>query len=796
MIQNYFKIAWRNLIRNKGYSVINIAGLAVGVAVVLLIGLWIYDEVSYNKSHENYDTIARVLKHVTENGKTRTGKPMPYPLGSELRAKYSDDFKHVVMSSFHTGNVLSKDNNYVSKYGGFMEPDALQMLSLKMIHGDWDGLKVPNSIVISQSTARTFFGDKNPIDERMQIGNTLDVVVTGVFEDLPYNSEFHALEFIAPWQLYTISYPWVKEARDKNLWDYSAYKLYVQIADGKTMASVSENIKKVIYNHLPEYSKKGKHELVLDPMKDWYLRSEWKNGVRTGGFIQYVWLFGVIGVLVLVLACINFMNLSTAQSEKRAKEVGVRKSIGSTKKQLVSQFLSESFLVVLLAYFIAVIVVVVALPAFNALAEKQMTVPFYTISFYIVSVGCIVATSLMAGSYPAFYLASFRPVKVLKGAFKAGRSTTSFRKALVVMQFTISVMLVIGAISVEKQIGHSKNRPLGYQNNGLIMISKDTEDYQGKYNVMRSELINSGAVIEMAESSSPLTDVWSTGGGFNWEGKDPNFRMNMSLVSVSHDYGKTIGWNLVKGRDFSRAFSTDSTAFVLNEAAVDYMGLKDPVGKTIRWKGKKHKVIGVVKDLLVESPFEPTRQAVYLMDYKNTNWIELKLNPERSVSKSLAAVKSAFAKHVPNVPFDYKFVDEVFAKKFVAIERIRKLSNLFAFFAIFISCLGLFGLAAFMAEQREKEIGVRKVVGASVFNLWKLLSKDFVKLVVLAIVIATPLAYYGVNSWLNNYTYRTQISWWIFVVAGMGAIAITLLTVSFQALKAAVANPIKSLRTE
>ena len=796
MIQNYFKIGWRNLIKNKGYSAINIGGLAVGMAVVLLIGLWIYDEVSYNKNHENYDTIALALMHKTENEKTRTSRPMPYPLGNELRAKYSDDFKHVVMSSFYWDYVLSKDNNNLSKYGGFMEPDALRMLSLNMIYGDWDGLRKPNSIVISQSTARTFFGSENPVGKHMKIDDKLNTTVTGVFEDLPYNSEFHELEFIAPWELYTVSYPWVKEARDKNLWGNNSYKLYVQIADGKTMASVTEAIKTVVQDNVSGNNKRSLRELVLHPMKDWHLQSEWKNGVNTGGFIQYVWIFGFIGVFVLGLACINFMNLSTAQSEKRAKEVGVLKSIGSTKKQLIHQFLSESFLVVVFAFIIAVLLVLLVMPVFNQLADKHIKFPFNNLYFYLVSVGCIVATSFMAGSYPALYLSSFHPVKVLKGTFKIGKSTTSFRRALVIAQFTISVTLVIGAIVIEKQITYSKNRPIGYQSEGLITISKNTEAYKGKYNTLRNELIKTGTVVEMCEASSPLTDVWSTGGGFNWEGKDPNFVTNMGLFCISHDYGKTIGWDILEGRDFSRAFPTDSTAFVLNETAVNYMGLTDPVGKTIRWGKKKYKVIGVVKDILRESPFEPTKQGVYMINYDNTNFVRLKLNPEKPISEALTTIETVFAKHVPNVPFEFQFVDETFAKKFNTMERIQKLSNLFAFFAIFISCLGLFGLASFMAEQRKKEIGVRKVVGASVFNLWKLLSKDFVKLVVLAIVIATPLAYYGVNSWLNNYTYRTQISWWIFVVAGMGAIGITLLTVSFHSIKAAVANPIKSLRTE
>ncbi len=797
MIKNYFKIAWRNLIKNKGLSFINLSGLALGMAVVILIGLWIYDEVTFNQNHENYNRIAHVLMNKTSsNGDKRTRFTMPFPLGNELRDKYGDNFDYVVMSSFHGDNILSIDNKSLTKLGGFMEPDALRMLSLRMIYGDWDGLKNPNSVVISQSTSKALFGDINPIGKPLEISNLLDVFVTGVYQDISFNATFNNLEFIAPWELYVTSHSWVRYARDNNFWDNNSYQLYVQIADGRNMKLVNAKIKDAVYDNLSGNSKKSHPELVLHPMKDWHLRSDWKNGVNVGGFIQYVWLFGIIGLFVLLLACINFMNLSTAQSEKRAKEVGVLKSIGSSKKQLINQFLSESFLVVVLAFILAISIVFLAIPSFNQLADKQIVFPYKNILFWLINIGFIIVTSLLAGSYPAFYLSSFRPVKVLKGGFKAGKSATSFRKTLVVVQFAVSVMLVIGTIVVKKQINHSKNRPIGYEQEGLVMIGKVTEDYEGKYNVLRSELLKTGAIENMSESSSPLTDVWSSGGGFEWQGKDPNFLTNIVTVCVSHDYGKTVGWNIAKGRDFSRTFSTDSTAFILNEAAVKYMGIKDPIGKTIRWNNQDHKVIGVVKNILTESPFQPVKQAVYMIKYDNTNWIELKLNPSKSASESLAAIKTVFNKHAPNVPFEYQFVDETFAEKFIAEERIRKLSTIFSFFAIFISCLGLFGLASFIVEQRTKEIGIRKVVGASVFNLWKLLSKDFITLVILATIIAIPLAYYGVNNWLDNYEYRTEVSWWVFVTVGIGAIVVTLTTVSFQAIKAANTNPIKSLKTE
>ncbi len=796
MIKNYFKIALRNLFKNKGYTLINVGGLSLGITIVLLIGLWVHDELTFDKNHDNYDNISQVMMWRTRNGKKAIRYAMPYPLGDELREKYGEDFKHVVMSSFHGDNILSFKDKNLSLRSGFMESGALSMFSLDMIYGNWDGLNNPNSIVLSETASKAFFGTENPLGKTMKVNNELNVLITGVYRDIADNATLKGLDFIVPWELYSMLYPWVKTAKDNNLWGNNSYQLYVQVADGSTMTSVNGRIKDVIYNNVSEYSRKSQPELVLHPMKNWHLRSNWKNGVNAGGFIQYVWLFGIIGLFVLLLACINFMNLSTAQSEKRAKEVGIRKTVGSSKYQLINQFLSESFLVVLVAFIVAIIMVFMAMPWFNQLSHKQIVFPFKSVAFWVMSIAFILFTSILAGSYPALYLSSFRPVKVLKGTFKTGKSTTSFRKALVVVQFTVSVILVIGTIVVEKQVDYSKNRPIGYNMNSLIMIEKTTNNFDGKYNVIRNGLINSGAVVEMAESSSPLTDVWSTNGGFEWKDKDPNFITSIATNSVSHDYGKTVGWDLVQGRDFSRTFATDSTAFILNEAAVKYMGLEDPVGKTIRWNNEEHQVIGVVKDILAVSPFEPVLQTVYMINYPNTNWIELKLNPERSITSSLSAVETILSKHVANVPFDYQFVDDTFAEKFEAVERIRKLSTIFAIFAIFISCLGLFGLASYVAEQRTKEIGVRKVVGASVFNLWQLLSKDFVKLVMLSIIVATPLAYYGVIKWLNNYTYRTEVSWWVFAIAGIGAIGITLFTVSFQALKVAITNPIKSLRTE
>lgn len=796
MIRNYIKIAWRNLVKNKGLTLINIGGLAVGMAVVVLISLWIVDESSFNKNHKNYEQISQVMVHKVANGNVRTRYTMPYPLADALRNEFGNDFEYIVMSNFHGDEILSVGEKKLSKNGGFMEEDALKMLSLNMLFGTLDALKDPNSIVISESTAQDYFGNANPIGELMKLSNRMDVVVTGVFQDVPHNSKFRDLSFIAPWKLYVSSYDWVKAARDRKLWDNNSYQLFTQIAKGAEMQDVSKKIEHTIYKNVSYSSESNHSKIFLNPMKDWHLKADWKNGFNTGGLIQYVWLFGIIGIFVLTLACINFMNLSTAQSENRAKEVGIRKSVGSSKTQLVGQFLSESYLVVFFAFVFAIILVILLLPSFNQLANKQIAFPFSEPIFWGLSFVFILITGILAGSYPAFYLSSFHPVKVLKGAFKVGKSTTLFRKTLVVIQFTVSVILIIGTLIVNEQIQHSKNRPLGYDNNNLIMISKSTEDFEGKYNQLRNELINKRAIVEMMESSSPLTDVWSSSGGFDWKGKDPEFVTNMVNISVSHDFGKTVDWKIVNGRNFSRDYKTDSTAFILNETAVKYMGLKNPVGKIIRWNRQENEVVGVVKDILMESPFAQVKPTVYLIDYENTNWMHLRLNPNNSMAESLALVEAVFNKHMPNVPFEFQFVDEEFSKKFDAEDRIRKLSGIFAFLAIFISCLGLFGLASFVAEQRTKEIGIRKVLGASVGRLWKMLTKDFIFLVLISCLISVPIAYYVMDSWLQNFDYRTAIKWWVFGLACFGALVITLITVSYQAIRAAMLNPVNSLKTE
>ncbi|WP_310589164.1 FtsX-like permease family protein [Dyadobacter sp. Leaf189] len=535
-------------------------------------------------------------------------------------------------------------------------------------------------------------------------------------------------------------------------------------------------------------------------MSRWHLYSEWENGRNAGGRIQFVWLFGIIGVFVLLLACINFMNLSTARSEKRAKEVGIRKAIGSVRLQLVGQFFSESFLVVGLAFFLSLVLAWLALPTFNEIADKQMQMPWRDPLFLVSGLFFALFTGIIAGSYPAFYLSSFQPIKALKGKWTPlGLRATLPRKILVVLQFTVSITLIIGTVIVYKQVLHAKSRPIGYNRQGLVTMLVNTPDIHMHFDAVLDDLVKTGSVTAMAESAGPPTEVFSANVGFNWKGKDPGLQSEFATIGISHDFGKTVGWDFIAGRDFTKTLASDSAGFVVNEAAVKFMGLAkqdldDAIGETVTWDGRSFKIIGVIRDMIMESPYDPVKKSIFFIPPRGGRFITARLNPGTNSSSALKNIEAVFKKHAPDSPFSYQFVDQEYALKFAAEERISKLAAVFTILAIFISCLGLFGMASFMAEQRTKEIGIRKVLGASVTNLWRLLSVDFVMLVAVSCLLAIPIAWYTMDQWLEKYTYHTRISWWIFAAAGIGTLVIALVTVSYQAIRAALLDPVKSLR--
>jgi putative ABC transport system permease protein len=793
MIKNYLKIAWRNLIKNKASSFINIGGLAVGMAVAILIGLWIWDELSFDKYHQNYDRIAMVMQHETYNGSISTGSAIPLPLDAEMRKSYGSDFRHIVMASWTDPHVLTVGDKNISYSGNFMGAEGPEMFSLKMLSGTRNGIKRPSDMLISKSVATALFGNADPLNKTVKLDNKDAFNISGVYEDLPRNTTLHDVAFIGPWEYY-INSP--GNGRSLTDWGDNSLFMYVQIADHADMAKLSEKIKNIKLNKMSREDIKFQPHMFLQPMSKWHLYSEFKNGINTGGAIQYVWLFGIIGVFVLLLACINFMNLSTARSEKRAKEVGIRKAVGSLRGQLIKQFFCESFLIAVLAFGFSLVLVWLVMPYFNDVANKNIAILWSSPLFWAAGIGFTLFTGLIAGSYPALYLSSFNPVKVLKGTFKAGRFAAIPRKVLVVMQFTVSVILIIGTIIVFKQIQFAKNRPVGYSRDGLLSIEVTNDDLHKHFDALRADLLKSGAIAEIAESSSSTTGVNNNRGDINWTGKDPAMTSFFGYIGVTTQYGKTVGWQFTDGRNFSSQFITDSLAIVLNQTAVKYMGLKNPVGQTVRIGKRDLTIVGVVKDMVMESPYDPVKQTIFYVRRGASDDVLIKINPNMSAHEALSKIAAVCKIYSPSVPFTYRFADDEYAKKFATEERIGKLASSFASLAIFISCLGLFGMASFMAEQRVKEIGVRKVLGATVFGLWRLMSRDFVLLVVISLFIAIPVSYYFMHSWLQNYTYRAGLSWWIFAVTAAGAIVITLLTVSYQSIKAALANPVSSLRSE
>ncbi len=793
MIKNYFKIGWRNLLRNKGYSFINISGLAMGMAVAMLISLWVFDELSFNQSFPNYRRIAKVYHHLTFGDNILTLDDVPQPFGNELKNNYAD-FEEVTLTE-QEDHIIGYEEKTFSKTVLFVEPQFATMFSLHILQGSSVSLKDVHSIMICKSLARDILGD-NAMGKMLKFDDLDNLMVTGVFEDFPSNSQFAEVKMLLPMNYYFTT---SESARKKmNNWEVYYFQCYVLLHEKATFLQAETKIKNVLFQKVSGDGKAIKPVGILIPMEKWHLYSEFKDGKNISGKIQFVWMFGIIGVFVLLLACINFMNLSTARSENRSKEVGIRKVMGSARNQLVSQFLSESTLVVIIAFFMATAIGVLCLPWFNDLANKKMTIPWSNSYFLLLSAAFVIITSVLAGSYPALYLSSFNPVKVLKGTFKAERFAGIPRKIMVVFQFTISTTLIIGTIVVFKQIQHAKERPVGFDRAGIIHIEIRTQDLErANYNSLRYELLSTGVVDNMAKSDFPITGGASADASLTWEGKDPAFRPLVAMNSCSHDFPKTNGFQFVEGRDFSRDYGTDSSALIVNEMAARLFSDKSAIGKKLKFgSGKEREIIGVIKDQVRWTPFSKQSPHLYYINYNGMGYLTIRMKPEARVRYALDKIETVLKKVDSGAPFDYKFQDDDYARQFKDEERIGKLAGVFAALAIFISCLGIFGLASFAASQRTKEIGIRKVLGASIFTVWKMLSRDFVWLVIASFLLAAPLTYYFSNQWLQQYDYRTTISWWVFAVTGMGALVITLLTVSYQSIAAAMANPVDSLRSE
>ncbi|MBC7903761.1 MAG: ABC transporter permease [Gemmatimonadaceae bacterium] len=787
MLKNFFKIAWRNLLRSKGFSFINITGLAVGMATAILILLWIQNELTYDQFHQKKDRIYEAWNRAEFSGELNCWNTTPKILARTLE----NDLPEVEAATrvdWSSDYLFSIGDKRITETGNIVDSNFLQVFSFPLVKGQPSQvLKDMHSIVLTETFAATLFGSEDAMGKIIKIDNKENFQVTGILKDLPNNTRFR-FKYLLPW-----SYKRFVGDDDQN-WGNNSTRTYVLLKPNASLASVAPKMKVIKGRYEKE---EVKWEMFLYPISKWRLYSSFTNGKEDGGGrIVFVKLFAVVAAFILLIACINFMNLSTARSEKRAKEVGIRKVVGAHKLSLVLQFIGESVLLSFFAGIIALIIVQLSLGGFNRLTDKQLFINYASGGFWLGALGFVLLTGILAGSYPAFFLSSFKPVKVLKGTFKKSNALVTPRKVLVVLQFTFAIVLIICTVIVRQQINHAQNRQTGYNKINLVYHGF-TGDLEKNYLMVKSELLSNGIASHVTKTSAPITESWSDGWGQEWEGKDPNDKTDFYRYNADQGLGETAGLTFTQGRDFDLAkFPTDSTGMIINETALKIMKFKDPIGKIVKDNGRDWHIVGVIKDFILTSPYEPTRPMLIAGAKAWFQTILIRLNSKRSMSENLKKAEQIFKKYNPEYPFQYKFVDEEYERKFEDEQRTGTLATLFAGLTIFISCLGLFGLAIYMAEARVKEIGVRKVLGASIGGIAALLSKDFLRLVFISFLIASPIAWWAMYKWLQDYTYRVDIKWWVFAASGLISIIIAVVTVSYQAIRAAIANPVQSLRAE
>ena len=785
MLKNYVKIAVRNLLRNKSFSIINISGLAIGMASALLILLWVQNERSIDRLYPKTDRLYKVCNFDNFDGQPWVWDQTPKTMGPTLKKDYAgvEDATRYGTNPF----LLTVGETRLNSTGAFADSGFLNMFGFPLLQGNpAHALSGAYNIVLTQQLAKKLFGNEDAMGRTVRIDSNADFTVTGILRDLPTTTSFK-FEYLLPWSFLN------RLGWDDQSWGNNSIDTYVLLRPGTSQASFDTQIRDITTSHSKETAK-----VFTQPMSRLHLYANIENGRFTAGKAITVRLFAVIAALILLIACINFMNLSTARSEKRAREVGIRKVVGAYKGGLIAQFVGESILISGVAFIVALFLTQISLSGFNQLVGKQLLINYDNAQFWIFSIGFMLFTGLLAGSYPAFYLSSFRPVQVLKGAFQKSSALVTPRKILVVAQFTIAIILIIGTIIIQRQIRYGLDRDPGYNRNNLV-YSVASGDAPTHYDLIRQELLNSGAAVAVTKSPGPITQHWSDSWGFNWQGSTKSDeKVDFLNFGANADFIKTMGLTLLQGRDIDiNQYPADSTATLLNEAAVQKMRLKNPVGQLIKKGTYTWHVVGIVKDFILESPFSKQIAPMMIIGPQwDFNVIHYKLNPANPTATNLARAEKIFHKYNPRYPFEYVFVNEAYAKNFKQEQQTGKLSTLFAALTIFISCLGLFALASYMAENRIREIGVRKVLGASVTSITTLLAKDFIKLVGIAFLIAAPVAWLVMNKWLLGYGYRIGIGWDIFAASGLLALLIAAGTVSYQSIKAALANPVKSLRAE
>ena len=787
MIKNYLKISWRNVVKNKVFSFINIIGLALGMVCTFLILLWVLDEYNVDAFHANKKLLYRIYMKEYFSGKQQGVIWTPGPLAAELKTtvpeiQYAVPFSWPTRQLFSVGDKINKQEVNVAG------ADFFKMFSFTLLQGtQQSALSEINGLAISRNMAETFFGNpENAINKTIRFDNRKDLKVTAVFENIPANSTLK-FDCLRTWDAYVNDgNEWAKD------WGSTDPLTFFMIRPDANPQQVQEKIKHV----LDKYRKGNERtELAMQPFHEYYLNGNLKNAKIDGGRIEYVRLFSIIAIFILLIACINFMNLATARSAKRAREVGVRKVIGALRSSLIKQFIGEAMLITLFSLILAVVFTVLLLPFFNGLTGKQLHMPFEAFSFWSLLIVFTFITGIIAGSYPAFFLSALKPVQVLKGTLRFNSRSVWFRKGLVVFQFSLSIIMIVSMIVIYRQINFIKTKNPGYERENLLYFPLEGSLVKN-YEVFKEDITRIPGIRFVSHMTENPVGNGSGTESISWQGSDPNEKIRFTPVGVSYDFVKAMDLQLLEGRDYSKDYASDSTGFIINETALKSMKFKNPLGQTISWGNAKGTIIGVVKDFNFQSLHTPVRPLItYLRGRFAGDAVIVRVQAGKT-SDVVAQMEKAYKKMNPEFPFTYSFADEEYARQYRSEQVIGKLSDAFAFLAIFISCLGLFGLATFTAEQKRKEIGIRKVLGASVFSITSFLSEDFVKLVMIALVIASPIAWFTMHQWLENYAYRVDMSWWTFVLAGVIALVIAMFTVGFQAVKAAIANPVKSLRTE
>lgn len=789
MFRNYLSVAWRNLVRNRIFSTINILGLALGMTCSLLIFLWVQDERSVDGYHVNGSRLFQVYEREYFDGRVNADFPTQALLATELKrvipeVRYASGLEWNSTNTFEAGSKATKMD------GSFAGSDFFTMFSFPLLEGTPQAaLNTPDGIAISRKMAEVFFGSAEAaIGKTLRYENRDNLRVTAVFENPPATSSLQ-FDFLRSWQAFEKeNADWIQD------WGNTDAPTYVQLQADADPVKVEQKIK----DFVSRYQKKVpglRVELGLIPFPEKYLHSTFKEGKIDGGRIGYVHLFSVIAIFILVIACINFMNLATARATRRAKEIGVRKVIGAHRISLIGQFMGEAMLFTFFSIVIALFLTQLSLPVFNHLTGKQLVLPMGSPLFWLAIAGLLLLTGIVAGSYPAIFLSSLNPINVLKGTLRFGGGTTFFRKGLVVFQFSLSILFLVGVIVIYRQMDYIQRKNLGYDRENLLYIPLEG-GLSEKYELFKQEAEGMAAIRQVSKIRQAPTGLYVHSGSIRWVGKDPNVVSTFVISDVGYDFVKTMNLQLKEGRDFSREYASDSAAFILNETAIQKIGYTDPIGKPLWWGGHEGKIVGVLDDfhfVSLHQSIEPL--VIRLNEGRTEGTVLVRLRAGRE-KEGLAGLDKICRELNPRFPFTYKFSDEEFNKLYRSELLVSRLTNCFAALAILISCLGLFGLATFTAEQRIREIGVRKILGASVTGIVAMLSKDFLKLVVLAILIATPLAWYTMHMWLEGFAYRTPIRWWMFAAAAGTTILIALLTVSFQAVRAALCNPAKILRTE